>query len=142
VSIRITPAVVLDEGELRFEFLRASGPGGQNVNKVETAVRLWFDVAGCAALPEEARARLVALAGKRIGPDGQLRIEARRFRTQEANRKDAVARLVLLLQRALERPTIRRKTKPSAGSKERRLEGKRLRGKAKQTRRPPAQADE
>ena len=142
MSILITPDVALDEAALRFEFLRASGPGGQNVNKVATAVRLWLDVAACAALPAEARARLRTLAGRRIGPDGQLRIEARRFRTQEANRKDAVARLVLLLQRALERPVVRRKTKPSAGSRERRLETKHLRARAKQARRPPARADE
>lgn len=142
MGILISPDIALDEGALRFEFLRASGPGGQNVNKVATAVRLWFNVADCAALPEAARERLATLAGRRIGPDGLLRIEARRFRTQEANRKDAVARLVLLLQRALERPTLRRKTRPSAGSKERRLEAKKLHGKAKQARRSPGRAEE
>jgi ribosome-associated protein len=135
--IRINDWIAIDEGELHFEFLRASGPGGQNVNKVSTAVRLRFDVCACPSLPEEVRARLRRLAGRRVGQDGVLSIEARRFRTQEANRRDAVERLVRLIGQAVEKPKPRRETKPSRGSNVRRLEAKRRRGQAKQTRRPP-----
>jgi ribosome-associated protein len=142
MGIRVTSAIVLEDGEVRFEFLRATGPGGQNVNKVSTAVRLWFDVSACPGLPADVRERLVALAGRRVGADGLLQIEARRFRTQEANRRDAVERLVGLIQRALERPKTRRPRRPSLAAKARRLEAKHLRGQAKQTRRPPGQGEE
>ena len=140
--IQINDRIAIDEGELRFEFLRASGPGGQNVNKVSTAVRLRFDVRACPSLPEEVRARLLGLAGRRVGQDGVLSIEARRFRTQEANRRDAVERLVLLVRKAVEKPKPRRETKPSRASKVRRLETKRRRGQAKQTRKPPGGIDD
>ena len=140
--IQINDSIAIDEGELRFEFLRASGPGGQNVNKVSTAVRLRFDVLACASLPEEVRARLLGLAGRRVGQDGVLSIEARRFRTQEANRRDAVERLVLLVRKAVEKPKPRRETKPSRASRVRRLEAKRRRGQAKQTRKPPGGIDD
>ena len=140
--IQINDGIAIDESELRFEFLRASGPGGQNVNKVSTAVRLRFDVLACPSLPEEVRARLLGLADRRVGRDGVLSIEARRFRTQEANRRDAVERLVLLVCRAVEKPKPRRETKPSRASRVRRLETKRRRGQAKQTRKPPGGIDD
>ncbi len=140
--IHISQGIVIEEDELHFDFLRASGPGGQNVNKVSTAVRLRFNVYTSSSLPEDVRARLKGLAGKRLGEDGVLSIEARRFRTQEANRRDAVGRLVRLIQEAAEEPKARRKTRPPAASRLRRLEAKRRRGQAKQDRRPPGETEE
>ena len=139
--IQITRSIAIDESAIHFDFLRASGPGGQNVNKVSTAVRLRFDVFA-SSLSEEVRMRLRGLVGKRIGADGVLRIEARRFRTQEANRQDAIERFVQLLRRAVEKPRARRATKPPAISRIRRLEAKRRRGQAKQARRPLGRMDE
>ena len=140
--IQVNDNVAIDESEIFFEFLRASGPGGQNVNKVSTAVRLRFNVHACPSLPQDVRARLVRLAGRRVGRDGVLSIEARRFRTQEANRRDAIERLVHLVRKSAEKPRTRRQTKPSAASRVRRLEAKRRRGRAKETRRPPGRVDE
>jgi ribosome-associated protein len=133
--IPINDRISLDENEFQFEFIRASGPGGQNVNKVSTAVRLRFDVAGTASLPEDVRQRLIRLAGKKVGADGALTIHARSKRTQEANRREAIDRLVELVQKACERPRPRRETRPTLGSKQRRLETKRRHGEAKSRRR-------
>jgi len=140
--IQITRSIAIDERGIHFEFLRGSGPGGQNVNKVSSAVRLRFDLFACSSLPEDVRARLRGLAGRKVGTDGVLRIEARRFRTQEANRQDAIDRFVQLLRKAAEKPRARHKTHPSAASRIRRLEAKRLRGQAKQARRPPGRPDD
>ncbi len=134
--IQVNRRITLDDDQLHVEFFRASGPGGQNVNKVATAVRLRFDPRASASLPDAARVRLQALAGRRVGRDGIVTIEARRFRTQEANRKDAVDRLVRLIREAAETPRARLATKPTMASKERRLEGKRRRAFAKQVRKP------
>jgi ribosome-associated protein len=133
--IVINDRVSLDEDELVFEFIRASGPGGQNVNKVATAVRLRFDARGSLSLPDDVRQRLIGLAGRRLGDDGFLTLHARSKRTQEANRREAVDRLVELLQRACERPKARRQSRPTRASKERRLETKRRHGEAKARRR-------
>ena len=125
--IQVTPAIAIDEREIQEEFIRASGPGGQNVNKVATAVQLRFDVANSPSLcvSDDVRQRLIELAGKRITEKGILIIEARRFRTQGANRKDAIERLVELIRKAAQAPQIRHKTRPTLGSKTRRLETKR-----------------
>ena len=134
--IEVTPAIAIREDELQFQFKLASGPGGQNVNKVATAAELRFDVAGSPSLPEAVRARLLALAGSRVTQDGELLITARRFRSQERNRQDAVDRLVALIQRAAEPPKPRIKTKPSRAAKQRRMDEKRRVGAKKQIRRP------
>lgn len=139
--ITITRSLSLDEKEVQFFFVRASGPGGQNVNKVATAVQLRFDVGNSPSLPGDVRTRLIRIAGRRITQDGILIIEARQHRTQERNREDAVARLVALIQRAVERPKPRKKTKPSRAAKERRIESKKQRGKIKQARRPVSDLD-
>ncbi|MEJ2723426.1 MAG: alternative ribosome rescue aminoacyl-tRNA hydrolase ArfB [Deltaproteobacteria bacterium] len=135
--IRVTNKIAIDEAELREEFVRASGPGGQHVNKVSTAVKLRFDVAHSPSLPEDVRYRLRRLAGRRMTEDGELVIDARRYRSQERNRQDARERLVALIRKAAERPKPRRKTQPTAASKRRRLEDKRRRGALKRSRGEP-----
>ena len=135
--IQITPTFFIDERELRLVFIRASGPGGQHVNKVATAVQLRFDVLASPSLSEEIRRRLIRLAGRRISTSGILIIEAQRFRTQERNRQDAIDRFKELLRKAAERPKSRIRTRPSASSRMRRLAMKRHRSDLKRTRRPP-----
>lgn len=137
--ISITPNISLDEAELSFNFVRASGPGGQNVNKVSTAVELRLDIARSPALPEALKTRLKKLAGRRLSDEGVLLIDAHRFRTQGLNRKDALERLVALLQAAAITPKIRQATRPTRASRERRLQTKRQASQIKQARRtkPP-----
>ncbi len=132
--IEITPSIFLDESELQFAFVRASGPGGQNVNKVSTAVQLRFDVLASSSLPEDVRQRLAYLAGKQMTEEGILIIEAKRYRSQEQNRLDAQDRLVNIIQRASEKPKIRKPTRPTTASRQRRLEGKKHRGVIKRMR--------
>lgn len=131
IMIHITPRISLSDEELEFEYLRASGPGGQNVNKVSTAVRLRFDVCRSPALPEDVRRRLEKLAGRRLTNEGILVIDARRFRTQGQNRADSLARLRELITRAAVPPKRRKATRPSRRSVERRLKRKHLRGERK-----------
>jgi ribosome-associated protein len=132
--IEITPALAIDENEISEEFVRASGPGGQNVNKVATAVQLRFDVANSPSLPDPVRERLIRLAGQRVTAEGILMITAKEFRTQEQNREAALKRLIHLIQKAAEAPKVRRKTKPSPLDKERRLKEKRRRAEVKRLR--------
>ena len=134
--IRVTPDIFIGERELKLDFIRSSGPGGQNVNKVATAVQLRFDVFTSPSLPEDVRRRLVRIAGKKVSKEGVLLIDARRFRTQERNRQDAVDRLIQWVRRAAEKPKKRIKTKPTLSSRERRLEGKRQRSETKRLRKP------
>lgn len=134
--IRITRTITIDESEVQECFIRASGPGGQNVNKVATAVQLRFDVANSRSLPEDVRMRLISQAGNRITEDGVLIIEARRFRTQGRNRDNAIDRLVELIRSAAQRPKIRRRTRPTLASKIRRLESKHRDAESKRVRGP------
>jgi len=140
--IRVTNDIALGEDEIVEQFIRSSGPGGQNVNKVATAVQLRFDVARSPNLPDPVRERLKRLAGRRLTGDGVLIIDARRYRTREQNRRDALDRLVALVRKAAIAPTPRKATRPTAGSRRRRLEGKQRRGILKRGRRRVRDADE
>jgi ribosome-associated protein len=140
--IQITPAIEINEREIQLEFIRASGPGGQKVNKVATAVQLRFDAANSPSLPDEVRRRLIRLAGKRMTEDGVLVIHAKRFRSQDRNRRDAIDRLIALIRKASIQPKSRLKTKPSKASKERRLEAKRRRSRIKHKRQYDPPLDE
>ncbi|MSO89389.1 MAG: aminoacyl-tRNA hydrolase [Rhodospirillaceae bacterium] len=135
--IQVTPEIAIDDGELIESFIRASGPGGQNVNKVETAVQLRFDVRRSPNLPEDVRRRLEKLAGRRLTKDGVLVITAQRHRTQDRNRDDARQRLFELIRAAAIRPVKRRPTRPTKASRVRRAEGKKRRGTIKKLRGSP-----
>lgn len=128
--LNVTPTFAIPDHELDERFVRASGPGGQNVNKVSTAVELRFDVAA-SRLPEDVKARLLSLAGKRVNQEGVLLIDSREHRTQSQNRAEARARLVALVRQALRRPRSRKKTRPTLAARERRLEAKSQRGRIK-----------
>lgn len=132
--LRISEKILIPDEELVEEFFQSSGPGGQNVNKVATAVRLRFNLSKTAALPEPVRLRLLSKAGPRITSTGELIIEAQRFRTQRQNREDALERLANLIRTVLVPPRKRRPTKPTAGSVQRRLQSKKQRGAIKQSR--------
>jgi ribosome-associated protein len=131
--LRINDTLAIDEAEFEERFVRSSGPGGQNVNKVASAVELRFDI-GASSLPDDVKARLVAMAGHRVTEAGVLVIDSREHRTQAQNRETARARLVALVQHAAQRPKRRRKTKPTAASRQRRLDAKKRRGDLKAAR--------
>ena len=133
--IYITPDIKISENEIKFRFIRASGPGGQNINKVSTAVQLRFDVKNSPSLSDQVRYRLIRLGGRRVTEHGILIIEARRFRTQERNRQDAIDRLVKLIQKASEKPKPRIKTKPTLASRQRLVAAKKRRSRIKRMRR-------
>ncbi len=138
--IEVTRKIALDESELHEDFIRASGPGGQNVQKVETAVQLRFNVRNSPNLPEPVRERLIVLAGKRLANNGEIVIAARRFRTQERNRADALEKLLELIREAARPPAPpRRATRPTFASKLRRLDGKKQRGAVKTFRGRPTE---
>lgn len=131
--LEITPAIKIDEDELHFDFIRASGPGGQNVNKVATAVQLRFDVR-TSSLPQEVKTRLLRLAGSRVTKDGVLLVEAKQFRTQEQNREEALQRFIEMVRRAAFKPKPRKRTKPTKAAREERLKRKKKRAEVKRTR--------
>jgi ribosome-associated protein len=132
--IEITPTLSIDENEIQLDFVRSSGPGGQNVNKVASAVQLRFDIDASAALPDAAKHRLRSLSRNRVTSEGVLILEAKRFRTQEQNRQDAIQRFIELIQRSLYQPKARKRTKPSQAAREKRLQEKRQRGERKKLR--------
>jgi ribosome-associated protein len=132
--IRVNAQIELDEREIQEDFVRASGPGGQNVNKVSTAVQLRFDVARSPSLPDPVRERLIALAGRRLTQDGVLILSAERYRSQRRNRDDALQRLIELICEACEVDKPRRPTRPTLASKKRRLDSKQRRGETKKLR--------
>ncbi len=140
--LQITPTLAILDNELIFTFVRSSGPGGQNVNKVATAAQLRFDVRNSPSLPADVKERLIKLAGTRMTQDGILVVEAKRYRTQEQNRTDAEQRLVTLIQKAIVRPKKRQSTRPSAASQARRIELKKQRGKIKRIRQAAPTPDE
>ena len=132
--IQITDSIALNEREIDLEFIRASGPGGQNVNKISSAVQLRFNAAGSSVINDATYQRLKRIAGYRMTTEGVLIIKASRFRSQEQNRKDAINRLVLLIRAAMQKPKIRQPTKPSVASQQRRMAAKRHRGEIKRRR--------
>jgi ribosome-associated protein len=138
--LRISRDIVIDENDFDISFVRASGPGGQNVNKLSTAAQLRYDI-GRAQLAPDVHERLVRIAGQRLTKDGVVVIHAQRFRTQERNRQDAIDRLTAMLREASVRPTPRRATKPTYASKQRRLEGKKRRSDIKSRRGGPGYDD-
>jgi ribosome-associated protein len=140
--IEVTETVSIGRDELRETFVRSPGPGGQNVNKVATAVQLRFDVRRSPSLPQPVRERLIKLAGSRLTEEGELIIEAHRFRTRERNRRDALERLVALIRRATREPKPRKKTRPSRAAVEQRLREKQHRSDKKKQRRPVRKADD
>lgn len=140
--IKVTPDITISEDEIQIQFMRASGPGGQHVNKTSTAVQLRFDIKNSLSLPVDIRERLLQIPDRRITADGVLVITARRYRSQDQNRQDAVQRLVDLVYKSALKPRRRRKTKPSRASIKRRLEHKRRQGAKKGMRRPITKADD
>ena len=133
--MEITPSLFISDNELYFNFVRSSGPGGQNVNKLATSVQLRFDVRNSPSLHAELKERLIKLAGTRMTQDGVLVIEAKRYRTQEQNRADAVQRLKVLLEKAAHRPRVRHATRPSLAARAKRVDSKKKRGIVKKQRR-------
>ncbi len=142
LMIEVTPAITIDERDIDEAFVLGSGPGGQNVNKIATAVQLRYDVRNASGLPEDVRRRLLQLAGRQITDEGMLIIRAGRYRTQERNRQDARERLIQLIRAAAKPPTPRRPTKPTHASKERRLASKQHRSATKSGRGAVRHADE
>ena len=136
--LKITETIQIDKRELQFEHIRASGPGGQNVNKVATAVQLRFDITNSPSLASDLKERLIQLSGNRVNADGVLLIEAKRFRTQEGNREDAILRFTELLKKASVAPKKRTKTKPTRASKEKRMKSKKIKSEVKSLRRKPS----